>query len=98
MKLNLTNDMCGIDRKVPRCALSELEDLMVTFTQGVALGWFVIAPSGRGLTRLQSRLFSVLSALSALLFTSGFALFAADSRLADAAEKSDRATIRPLLK
>lgn len=89
------NDMCG----TRSCsALSGLDRLLATLSQGVALGWFVVAPSGRCLMRLQSRRFPLSLALSVLLFTVGSQLFAAESRLADAAEKSDRATIRMLLK
>ncbi len=79
-------------------ALSGLGYLFLTLTQGVALTWFVVAPSGRDPSPLQSRLFPSSFALSVLLLIIGSTSFAAESRLADAAEKSDRATIRALLK
>src|ERR1043166_8435821 len=44
MKSNMMNNMCGIDRKCS--ALSGLEHVVATLTQGVALGWFVVAPAG----------------------------------------------------
>src|SRR5262245_51986725 len=46
-ELNLMNGMCGI-RPGFCFALSGLMDLWTMFSQGVALGWFVVAPSGRG--------------------------------------------------
>src|SRR6266508_5547147 len=108
MASNLMNDMCGIEfgfvrpaRASSCAALSGLVALL-PFTQGVALGWFVDAPSGR-LTarrlpmgsridgfRIMSRLGIGASALAVLLFASLPNSFAAESRLADTAEKSDR--------
>jgi uncharacterized protein len=67
----------------------------MTFTRGVAPGWFVVAPSGR---RMRLGPQSARFALSLLLFVVSSSSFAAESRFADAAEKSDRATIRTLLK
>jgi ankyrin repeat protein len=72
--------------------------LVTTFTQGVALGWFVIAPSGRHPTRLRSQPRFVVCALVVLLFALVPQSFAAESRLADAVEKNDHAAIRTLLK
>src|SRR5881628_1077314 len=77
-------------------ALSGLDRFFATLSQGVALGWFVVAPSGRHCTRSGQR--SLLCRFAFLLFLVGSPLFAANSPLADAAEKSDRATIRTLLK
>ena len=85
-------------RGIKSCfALSGLHGLLMTFTQGVALGWFVVAPLGRSPRRWRLCPRSVLFAFATLLLSFGSPLFAADSRLADAAEKSDRATIRALL-
>jgi ankyrin repeat protein len=70
--------------------------LVATFTQGVALGWLVVAPSGRHCTFLGSK--SARLTLGLLLFVVSSTSFAAESRLADAVEKSDRAAIRTLLK
>src|SRR5437879_6065366 len=79
-------------------ALSGLVDLLMMFTQGVALGWLVGAPSGRLNLRPQVSLrCSIRLAFVALLVCVSI-VRATDSRLADAAEKSDRATIRTLLK
>ncbi|PYJ96917.1 MAG: hypothetical protein DME23_18245 [Verrucomicrobia bacterium] len=77
-------------------ALSGLDRFFATLSQGVALGWFVVAPSGRHCTRSGQR--SLLCRFAFLLFLVGSPLFAANSPLADAAEKSDRATIRTMLK
>ena len=81
-------------------ALSGLGRWLNVLTQGVALGWFVVAPSGRTalLRRRQSnaRLVSRIIAILLLSFTTP--LFAANLSLADAAEKSDRTAIRTLLK
>jgi uncharacterized protein len=85
-------------RRIGCFALSGLGRLVATLTQGVALGWSVDAPSGRCLTQLSSWLFSVAFASSVLSLTIGSPLFAAETRLADAVEKSDRAAIRTLLK
>ena len=83
--------MCGIER----IALSGLAGLWASFTQGVALGWFVFTPSGqrRNYSCRRSILFVIGVQFSV---TSG--LFAAESPLADAAEKQDRVTLRALLK
>lgn len=96
------NDMCGIR---PSSALSGLRSFLGIVTQGDALGWFVCAPSGRhfpslqqlrrAALRLRPSIGLVLTILS-LAFVP--ALSAAESRLADVAEKSDRAAIRTLLK
>src|SRR5262245_35733527 len=93
------NDTCGIEiggslpARAPSCAaLSGLGGLL-PLTQGVALGWFVVAPLG--LSRKCTG--TVLSILATLLVL-GSSSFAADSPLADAAEKSDRAAVRALLK
>ncbi len=86
------NGMCGIE-----CiALSGLKYL-ITKTQGVALGWFVVAPSGRSSMRVRQYRRSVWFAF-AVLISAGVPSFATSSPLADAAAKSDRATIRTLLK
>src|SRR5258705_10466997 len=90
---NSTNNMCGIER----AALSGLVGFGVSFTQGVALGWFVFAPSGRNGAAVRRALRSVI-VLVILFFVSVPRLLATQSPLADAAEKSDRATIRTLLK
>ena len=102
MASNLMNDMCGIDfgrvrpaRASSCAALSGLFGFL-PFTQGVALGWFVFAPSGRRRTGLRPR--SLFCAFAILLFAVELPSFAAESRLADAVEKQDRATIRTLLK
>ena len=98
------NGMCGIDLKMPCFALSGLGHLLATFTQGVALGWFVVAPSGRRHAEFRLSTWfrvgslSVALALSLPLIAIGTSVLAAESRLADAAEKSDRAIIRTLLK
>lgn len=82
----------------------------VALTQGVALGWFVGAPSGRRAVRshnlideagaptpgLLRRSTAALVALAIL--STAHTLFAADSRLPDAVANSDRAAIRVLLK
>ncbi len=88
MEWNLTNDMCGIER----FALSGLTGLWASFTQGVALGWSVVAPSGH--TRCSRSILCVTGVLFAIVPGS----FAAGSPLADAAEKSDRIAVRTLLK
>ena len=93
MESNLMNGMCGIR---PGFALSGLIDLLMTFARGVAPGWFVVAPSGRHCTGLGSK--SARLMLGLLLFVVSSSSFAAESRLADAAEKSDRTTVRALLK
>lgn len=89
------NDMCGIR---PCFVLSGLTGLLTTLTQGVALGWFVVAPSGRSRARVRLCLRTFVFAFAILLFSVGLPSFAASSPLADAAEKSDRATLRTLLK
>src|ERR1041384_4874050 len=89
----LMNDMCGTR---PSFALSGLVGFLMTFNRGVAPGWFVASPSGchsRSLGFESARLI-----LSFLLFVESSSSFAAESRLADATEKSDRAAIRTLLK
>ena len=78
--------------RVGCAALSGLGRLATTWT------WFVIAPPGRDLRRPHSRLFYLLFAYSVLLVNFASPSFAAESRLADAAEKSDRAALRTLLK
>src|SRR3989442_9999211 len=77
-------------------ALSGFDRFFATLSQGVALGWFVVAAPGRHRTRSGQR--SLLCTFAFLLFLFGSPLFAANSPLADAAEKSDSATIRTLLK
>jgi len=89
------NDMCGIRSCF---ALSGLVDLLTTFTRGAAPGWFIIAPSGRAFACRQSRLCFVGFVFVVLAIGFVPALFAANSPLAAAAEKSDRAAIRTLLK
>src|SRR5689334_16526297 len=70
----------------------------ITLTRGVAPGWFVVAPSVRNPIHLQfPRKFASL-ALSVWVGSLGFVSFAAQSPLADAVEKSDRAALRTLLK
>ena len=66
-------------------ALSGLVHVFATLSQGVALGWFVVAPSGRHRTGLWLR--SVFCAVAILLFAVGLPSFAAESRLADAAQR-----------
>lgn len=90
-------------------ALTGLGRLLNTFTQGVALGWFVVAPLGRGQVRCRKP-FAMGSVLwlgfrpytrcvaCALVMLAVSQELLADSLLADAAEKSDRAAIRTLLK
>lgn len=76
-------------------------------TQGVALGWFVIAPSGRrdgeplqqGNLRLLGSLFWPRFPVVVAILLLGCPFWsAADSPLADAAEKSDLMALRALLK
>src|SRR5689334_7079050 len=132
MASSLMNGMCGIK---PCFALSGLVNLLITFTRGVAPGWFVVAPSGRGVrgalqTRTPRLVWVALVKRDYVHGTSrssfgfpgalrlglrpqprsiGFALvilvlglvqtmFASTSPLADAVEKSDRSTIRTLLR
>ena len=85
------NDMCGIKR----VALSGLAGLCASFTQGVALGWFVFAPSRQRDKYCCRR--SILFVIG-VLFSVASGLSAAQSPLADAAEKQDIAAIRTLLK
>ena len=68
--------------------------LLGMITRGVAPGWFVVAPSARGQSSLRHALFRI----AILSFVIGATSFASNSPLADAAEKSDRAAIRTLLK
>src|SRR5687767_1974318 len=92
--LNLMNGMFGIRTK--SCfALSGLVGLWGTFTRGVAPGWFVIAPSARygACVRSERMLRWALLPFAMLIFVIGSPLFAANSPLADAVEKSDRTTI-----
>ena len=90
------NGMCGIRPK--RCfALSGLVGLL-TLTRGVAPGWFVIAPSGRRQSTGRCPRCSCAPLVFAALFACASISFAANSPLADAVEKSNRATIRTLLK
>jgi hypothetical protein len=56
MEWNSTNDMFGIER----FALSGLAGLWASFTQGVALGWFVFAPSGQRRRSYCARRYPVL--------------------------------------
>src|SRR5438309_6701478 len=86
----------GRQSRMVCAALSGLGHFVTTCTQGVALGWFVGAPSGR--RRACSGQRSLLCTFAFLLFLVGSPLFAANSPLADAAEKQDRASIRTLLK
>ena len=81
-------------RRIDRSALSGLGHSICALTQGVAPGWHVAAPSGR----LMSRLLVGVTLLAVLLFAFLPNTVAANSPLADAAEKSDRATLRSLLK
>lgn len=91
-----------------RCfALSGLGCFLDLITQGVALGWFVSAPSGRrngqsvrrvDLGRIRSCFRPRFTLVAAILILGWPSLAAAASPLADAAEKSDRAAIRTLLK
>ena len=89
--------MSGI-RPKPCFALSGLIGLLATFARGVAPGWFVVAPSGR----LQSRRRLLHGSCAGLAFAALFGCAsisaAASSPLADAAEKSERAIVRTLLK
>src|SRR6266496_469740 len=89
----LINDMRGTR---PSFALSGLVGLLITFTRGVAPGWLVVSPSGRHCTGLEFK--SGRLTLGLLLFVVSLSTFAAESRLADAVEKSDRAAVRALLK
>jgi len=98
---NLMNAMFG----TRGFALSSgLARLWTSLTQGVALGWFVFTPAGHRTAnfsgpRSTNRGVRVAAfAPYTLLLLISSSSFAADSRLADAAEKSDRATIRTLLK
>src|SRR5262245_19316907 len=91
------NGMCGIRSKF--CfALSGLVGLGGPFARGVAPGWFVVAPSARRGPVGQLRRGSCLCLVVAVLFVCVSNSFASNSPLADAAEKSDRAAIRTLLK
>src|SRR5262245_35396970 len=84
------NGMCGIRSCL---ALSGLRHSVTIFTQGVA-------PSGRSKARvrLQEAFRCSLFVFVNLWFAINSPLFAANSPLADAAERSDRVTIRALLK
>jgi uncharacterized protein len=80
-------------------ALSGLVGLLATFTQGVALGCYVVALSARHNVRVRFGSLSrrALFAFGILLFATSSPVFASNSPLADAAEKLDRTTIRTLL-
>jgi len=67
--------------------------MLATFARGVAPGWCVVAPSGRRLPvrRLTWQLLYLLVFVA--LSICGSASFAANSPLADAAEKSARVAI-----
>jgi uncharacterized protein len=93
MEWNSTNDMCGIKR----VALSGLAGLWASFTQGVALGWFVCASSRRKHKCPWWHRRSILFVIAVLLCVPP-ELVAGNSPLADAAEKQDRAAIRKLVK
>ena len=54
------NDMCGTKHS---CALSGLKYLVAMLTQGVALGWFVIALSGRSFWRERDEPKDLLAAM-----------------------------------
>lgn len=89
------NAMCGIESCA---ALSGLGRLWGTITQGVALGWFVAAPSGRLRGSGAPPPYWSLGLILAGLFLCPAAVLAANSSLADAAEKADWPRVRTLLK
>jgi hypothetical protein len=66
-------------------ALSGQARPTTNWTQGVALGWFVVAPLGRHRTDLRPG--SVFCAVAILLFAVELPSSAAESRLADAAQR-----------
>lgn len=88
------NNMYGIN---PSFALSGLIGSL-NFPQGVALGWFVVAPSGLDAEPRQSRPRRFLRTVAFLVFAFIPVLCAAESPLADAVEKKDGPAIRTLLK
>lgn len=116
---NAPGEWCGICSQALKgrdmlrwncAALSGLAGVAVMISQGVALGWFAGAPSGRRTVRWRNHWFKVgllrfelrtqpRSAFVALgIFVFAQAMVAGVSPLADLAERSDRASLRILLK
>jgi len=79
-------------------ALSGLGSILDTFTQGVALGWFVTAPLGRRLGRVAVLRCCVAAVVIAVSSITATAADGTTSPLADAAERADWPRVQQLLK